>query len=226
MGRDPSNPPFHSLCPEGSLGDYAPHDFEIRFTEKGSYAYYPFSSGNAHWVPFEVWDIGRTPPFTENDPSDDVQMIPNIFSDGGGECAFAYGELESPFFSEGTNGATDRIYAYYPTTTYADWEAAVKPLVEAHPVGCPTSPAASELINFGRGRPIQRIIFDDATGDPSVTHPGFGTVVRSYTTPNLRSAPILSAPADGATVAPTVALLWWRGVERERRGERAVRVPD
>ncbi|GIV59253.1 MAG: hypothetical protein KatS3mg043_0342 [Rhodothermaceae bacterium] len=180
--------------PEDVIGNYAPNDFEIRFTETGSYAYHPFTTGNAIWVPFEVWDIGPVGAFGENDPSDDVRMIPNLFSDNAGECEFAYGELPSPFFASGTNGATDRVYAYYPTTTYEDFEAVVKPLVDADPNGCPnafdaTGGAVEDHIAFSLGRPIQRIIFDDATGDPNVRHPGdlgAGTIIRFLTTkPNL-----------------------------------------
>jgi len=176
--------------PEGTLGNFAPNDFEIRFTEQGSYGYHPFTTGNAIWVPFEVWDIGPTGIFGTNDPSDDIQMIPNFFSDNGGECEWAYGEADSPFFGSGTNGASDRIYAYHPVNNdYAAWEAAIKPIVDGDPNNCPTSPAtddASNLIDFGRGRAIQRVVFDDATGDPAVTHPAFGVVVRFYTTkPNL-----------------------------------------
>jgi len=176
--------------PEGTLGGFAPDDFEIRFTDEGSYAYWPFTSGNAIKVPFEVWDICPTGIFGTNDPSDDVQMIPNVFSDNAGECEWAYGEAASPFFGSGTNGASDRIYAYHPVNNdYAAWEAAIKPIVDADPNNCPTSPAtddASNLIDFGRGRAIQRVVFDDATGDPAVTHPASGVVVRFYTTkPNL-----------------------------------------
>ncbi len=158
--------------PEGTLGGYAPNDYEIRFTEAGSYAYLPFTTGAALKVPYEVWDIGPTGPFGQNDPSDDVQMIPNHFPDNGGECEFAYGEL-SDATGDAVFGrpATDRVYAYYPTTTYADWAAAIEPVVNANADGCPVSPEtdeASNIIDFGRGRPLQRVIFVDnvdADGD-------------------------------------------------------------
>ena len=197
--------------PEESLIGFAPDDFEIRFTEHGSYGYYPFTTGKAIWVPFEVWDIGPTGPFGTNDPADDVQLIPNFFSDNGGECEWAYGELPSPFFGSGTNGATDRIYAYFPTDDYAAWEAAVKPLVDADPNACPAAPAtdeASNLIDLGRGRPLQRIIFDDASGDPAVTHPAFGVVVR-FLTSDPPPPPRPSAPADRDVSLPTDVTLWW-----------------
>jgi hypothetical protein len=173
--------------PEGSLPAFAPNDYEIRVTEEGSYGYFPFSSGNAIWVPFEAWHIGPTGLFGVNDPADDIQLIPNIFSDGGGECFFGFGEGPDPF-GIGFSDFTDRIYAYYPVNNdYAAWEAAIKPLVDAHPDGCPTSPETDEpsnLIDFGPGRPLQRIIF---IMDP--TSPNYrdemipvGNVVRFLTT--------------------------------------------
>ena len=205
--------------PEGSLNGFAPDDFEIRFTEPGSYGYHSFTTGKAIWVPFEVWDIGPTGPFGTNDPADDVQLIPVLFSDYGGECEWAYGELPSPFFGSGTNGATDRIYAYFPTDDYAAWEAAIKPLVDADPNACPAAPAtddASNLIDFGRGRPLQRIIFDDATGDPAVTHPAFGVVVRFLTVAEPPPPSRPSAPADRDVSLPTDVTLWWSSASSAR----------
>ena len=180
--------------PEFSLGGYAPNDYEIRFTEEGGYGVFAFSSDdnvNEHIpVPFEVWDIGITGVGNENDPSDDVRLIPVLFSDSTGNSVFAYGELPDPFGLEASNGATDRVYAYYPVegSTYDDWEAIVQPNVEAAAdnVWTDADGAQQELIDFDRGRPIQRVIFVDATGDPTVEHPGVGAVVRLYTTkPNL-----------------------------------------
>ena len=135
-------------------------------------------------MPVEVWDIGPTGPFNTNDPADDVQLIVNIFSDSGGECHFGYGEGE--MFSR---QFSDRIYGYYPTTTYAEYEALMKPLVDSDPNGCPTDPAtaeASDLIDFGRGRPIQREVFIDNTGGAKDVADLVGVVVRFLTTkPNL-----------------------------------------
>src|SRR5690606_11297344 len=80
--------------PEFSVGPYAPNDFEIRFTEAGGYAVYAFANdeevGNHIRVPFEVWDVGPVGPFVTNDPSDDVRLIPALFSDGEGDGRFAY----------------------------------------------------------------------------------------------------------------------------------------
>ncbi|MCH8959867.1 MAG: T9SS type A sorting domain-containing protein [Bacteroidetes bacterium] len=166
------------------LSIYAPNDFEIRVTTEGSIGYHPFTTGNMLWTPVEAWDIGPTGPFNSNDTSDDVQLIINIFSDGGGECFFGYGEGElfgRPF--------TDRMYAYYPTTSYADYEALAKPLVDADPNGCPTDPAtaeASDIIDFGRGRPLQREVMIDNTGGAKDVADLVGVIVRFHTTkPNL-----------------------------------------
>ena len=175
---------------EETIGLHAPNDFEIRATEEGSYGYFGFSGGNAIWVPFETWDIGPTGPFGVNDPSDDERMVPILFADGGGECFFGFGEGDDPF---GLGWPiTDRIYAYYAANgDYSAWEAAIKPLVDAHADGCPTSPETdgpAELIDFDLGRPLQRIIF---MMDP--TSPNYrdefipvGNVIRFLTTkPNL-----------------------------------------
>ncbi len=172
--------------PEEVIGAYSPNDFEIRFTEEGSYAYYLFGGFEAIWVPFEVWDIGPTATATDvgvNDPSDDVQMIPNLFADAGGQCAFDFAEGDDPF---GLGwGMSDRIYAYYSTTTYEDWEAVVKPIVDADPNNCPVlddvDPDAWTIIDLGRGRPIQRVTFN-APADADPLELLEGTVVRFITT--------------------------------------------
>ena len=182
--------------PEGSLGGFAPNDYEIRFTEEGGYGVYAFGSDddiNKHIaVPFEVWDIGITGIGNENDPSDDVRLIPVLFSEaenGGGE--FAYGDAPDQVgVGDATNGTTDWIYAYYPAeeSTYEEWSAIVEPNVQAAADGVWVDPEGAqwELIDFVRGRPIQRVFFVDATGDPTVTSPGVGSVQRFYTTkPNL-----------------------------------------
>ncbi|MDX1739772.1 MAG: T9SS type A sorting domain-containing protein, partial [Rhodothermales bacterium] len=174
---------------EFTLPNFAPQDYEIRFTEAGSYGYHPFTTGNAIWVPFEVWDIGPTYTGTAvnpNDPADDVQMIPNFFVGGRStECEWFYDPAVPGAFGV-FSGSTMRVYAYYATNGYAAWEAAVKPLVDADPNGCPnaydlTSGAIEDEIAFGTGRPIQRMVFfgDDAQ-DPPYPHPG--VVVRFYTT--------------------------------------------
>ena len=163
------------------IGLFDPNDFEIRFTERGSYAFHPFTTRNVMWVPFEVWDIGPTSGFSyvgDNDPADDVQLIPNIFSDTGGECEFNVGELPQDPFGLGFTG-TDRIYAYYATNGYAQWEAAVAPAVQADEDKCLPIEGVIDHIAFVRGRPIQREIIYTGFEDISSME---GTVIRFLTT--------------------------------------------
>ena len=166
--------------PEASLPAFAPRDYEIRFTEAGSVAYYGLTSGVAVPVPFEVWDIGVTPPGADNDPDDDIQMVPVLFADGPDECVFEYGGPSQ----NGTGPTTQRIYAYYAVEDYAAWEEAIAPVVAADPNQCPTDPAtaaASSEIDFDRGRPLQRFVLEQNAGGVDIDGLA-GTVIRFYTT--------------------------------------------
>ncbi len=197
--------------PEFSIGGFAPNDFEIRFTEEGSYGYYAFSTGNLIKVPFEIWDIGLTPPGAENDPSDDQQMIPVLFADGDVECEFGY--FGPSLFDYG--GITQRIYSYYPTTTYEAFEAEAAAVVAADPNGCPTDPAtgaAGALV--GAGRPIQRFVMEQV--DPEVGIDDLtGSVIRFYTTdPNqpgdvftINTAESAAIRGDAATAEAALDLI-------------------
>lgn len=174
-GRTPSG----TEGTDRSIGAFGPNDFEIRFTAEGSYAYYAFSTGGATRVPFEIWDIGLTRPGTANDPSDDVQLVPVLLSSVQFECGFFYG---SPQITTGP--VTPRIYAYYADDDdYAAWESAIAPLVAADPSGCPTDPItseAAEVIDFDRGRPIQRFMLEQTTDGVGIDGLA-GTVIRFYT---------------------------------------------
>jgi hypothetical protein len=172
---------------EDVIDGFAPQDYEIRFTEQGSYADNYFTTGVVIKVPFEIWDIGATYTGTNvnpNDPSDDIQMIPVLFNGGrSSECFWGYDTAVPGAFGV-FDGSTPRVYGYYATTTYADWEAAVKPFVDADPNACPNvydldGGAAEGFIDTGRGRPIQRMIWN---GDAVDVHPAFGVVNRFYTT--------------------------------------------
>ncbi len=185
--------------PEAVIGNFAPNDFEIRFTghtggdslNSGSWGVNLFTSDVVLWVPYEVWNIGPTGPFGDNDPSDDQRLIPVQYSPGGGETEFAYGETEDPF-GIGGNGSTDRVYAY--PGDYDGWVNFIQSLGIGNGDAAPW-PDYAAFFDFSHGRPIQRIIFVDATGDPNVKHPGdlgpatpdnVGPVIRFYTTkPNL-----------------------------------------
>ncbi len=204
--------------PEGVIGAYGPSVFEIRFSVTGSYAYHPFTTGHALKVPFEIWDIGRVEPFGPNDPEDDVQLIPNLFSDNGGECTFGYGEIgpSTGYDRFGLSG-TDRIYAYYPDTTYTEWADAIRPLVEADSRNCPSSPItddASNHIDFGRGRPLQRIVvLDTESIEDSMVDALEGTIVRFYTLDLLTQPPMPAHPGQDAVLERGEAWLWWYAAE-------------
>ncbi len=86
---------------------------------------------------------------------------------------------------------------------YAAFDAAAAPLVAAAADGCPTDPATADaagLIDFGRGRPLQRFVMEQAgAGIDELT----GTVIRFYTTdPNQPGDTFtLNAEQVGAVVA-------------------------
>ena len=205
--------------PEWDLRNYAPQDYEIRFTPKGSYALHAFTTDQVIKVPFEVWDIGPTGPFNENDPADDVQMIPAIGSDQAGECFWGYGEFTwNPFGTEWLG--TDRVYAFYPVEgrSYVDWSSAVKSAVENDPAHCPMYAEARPLIDFDRGTPLKNIVFYTATSFPNYLPdaPGEGTVIRFYTTAFGISPPRQSAPNNGRSALGRPVTLWWNAAPDER----------
>ena len=211
--------------PEATVGLFTPNDFELRFTAEGSYAYHPFTTGTALWVPFEVWDIGNTGPFNENDPSDDIRMVPQLFSDNGGECLYAYGEIEDDAVDSILGRpATDRMYAYYLNAnhTYQDWANAVGHLVQASGESCPASPDtddASQMIDFSRGRALQRVVMlDNVDADGDGIYDGDvtdleGAVIRFYTKTIISETPLLSNPSDGSRVDTESVVLYWYAPE-------------
>lgn len=89
------------------------HDLELRFTEAGGYGWWFFESGSTHTVPFEIWDAGIGTP---DDPSDDVRMIPLLFSNGGTDGVFDI----SPNSTDAHFGlpSSDRIYFYTGSGSY------------------------------------------------------------------------------------------------------------
>ncbi len=187
--------------PEASIGDSAPNDFEIRFTDEGGYAVYGFSTDNVIPVPFEVWDIGVVAPGTANDPSDDERLVPFLFADADDdgtpidECVFGY--FGASQFGIGT--ITPRIYGYYAKTAYADFAAAAGAALAGDPDQCAVSAEAHDVADVDRGRPIQRFVLEQAseTGIDGLT----GTVIRFYTADPL-DVPIEPAPdAAGLSLA-------------------------
>ena len=166
---------------EASLPAYAPNDFEIRFTDTGGLATYWIQSEKTIRVPFEVWDIGVVAPGEPNDPSDDVRLIPVLFADDGGTCAFDAAERDDSDSALDGYVESDRIYAYYPATTYDAYETQFAPLVDAAQDGCyeASSEAVDAMLDSDRRRPIQRQVFGSLATNPRL--PGTGTIVRLYT---------------------------------------------
>jgi hypothetical protein len=188
---------------EATIGGYAPHDFEIRFGEPSYGIWYFNENEDIAQVPFSVYDIGPEGP-TGNDPSNDVQLIPILFADNGGVCEFEFGEGALAF---GAYETTDRIYAYYATTSYEDWAAEAEALLGGDSDACVPGldTGIVDLIAFGRGRPIQRqVIGDFATPNGSVSHLD-GAVVRFPTAkPLFPTAAEEGAPTE---TLPTAAAL-------------------
>ncbi len=174
-----------------SVGWYAPNDYELRWVspDEGAYASYAFGTGRVIRVPFQIWDIGDTPLGEPNDPSDDVQMVPALLADAGddaaSECTFAF---NGPATLEdiGISGlSTQRIYAYYPVDNdYHAYAAAASAIVDAAGGCADYDEDVDLLIDYARGRPIQRDVIIDASGaragssDFSFLE---GTVIRYYT---------------------------------------------
>jgi len=188
---------------EPDVAPLAPNDFEIRFTSTGSYA------GNlAHdWlvhVPFELWDVGPVGLNNENDPSDDVRLIPFILSE---DCEMGFTGDDDP---HGYGFETlDRIYGFYPTGSYAEWEAFAGPLVDASENGCYKSEEElPDWVDFGRP-PLGRILI--STDPEGGGLPGEGTIIRFYTTPSLDNGPFPAAPGDGSGPHPQPLTLVWNG---------------
>ncbi|GAB5533941.1 MAG: hypothetical protein Rubg2KO_01900 [Rubricoccaceae bacterium] len=164
---------------QASLPLYAPNDFEIRFTEGGGLGTIAFWDSSIVRVPFEIWDIGAVAPGEVNDPSDDVRLIPVFLARNGGTCAF---DVAASPGQQAGYVESDWIYAYYPSTTYAEYETAFSALVDAGE-GCYAAPreAAFGYIDSSRGRPpIQRQVLGSLSEAPAL--PATGTVIRFYTT--------------------------------------------
>ena len=187
---------------DNSLPSFAPNDFEIRVVPEaeGSYGYYGFESDRVARVPFQIWDVGNVTPGTPNDPADDVQMVPVLFSDAGtveAECAFGFTNPPRPYTSS-TAMTTPRIYAYYPVgNDYPAYHALAEAAVAADPDGCPVvskSGPVSNAIDYNRGRPLERDVFVQHGETTSMTDLE-GAVIRYYTAAG-------STPAEPADPEP------------------------
>ncbi len=197
---------------------YAPNDYEIRFTDKGSFAWYG-SQGEVGKAPFEVWDIGPTGPFGENDPADDVQLIARLWAeDDNFPSAFQYGhgwpgdplDLGWP--------STEAISAYYPHDgkTYQDF--ADFAASGALPRRIDGDMVKDSLVNVYR-RPLRSIMFFGNATSPSFRPqgPAEGTVIRFYTTAHGLEPSMHAAPEDGAGRQSETVTLWWHRAPGGRR---------
>jgi len=193
-----------------SLDRYAPNDYEIRFTPEGSLGYYTNRSEIAR-VPFEIWDIGPTAPFTENDPSDDVQMIPALWAKKDVPSQFQYGHGWPGDPLDLGWSSTEGFNLQYPLAgksyqDFADFAAA-----GALPRRVDQNFLSNMLIDFKQS-PLWWVLFfgNPASASYRLEGPAEGTVIRFYTTSAEMTHVIHSAPADGAIGQPADVTLWWQ----------------
>lgn len=161
---------FSSVVNVSVLGE---REVEIRWTGRadGSYA---LINGLLGRVPFQVWDIGATPPGGLNDPADDVRLIPVI--DGSlspDECHFGFVQTEGAL-------QTPSINAVYPTDDVA-LSALERSTVPLRPDGCNGGLSYERLRELARsevaivGASFVAVANDLGTSDLT------GSVVRLYT---------------------------------------------
>ena len=194
---------------------FAPRDFEIRFTARGSVGYVG-SGGSARLfrVPFELWDVGVVTPGAANDPADDRQLIANLTVVQTGGCRWDFGTSTG---SDPTR--TPNLRAYYPTgDDYAAYAALAEAAVAADPAGCPTGTAgapAAARANVAAGAPV-RSVYLTQTGTRSAADLA-GSTVRFYTADRLVGA----EAAPGAAAAVRLGLPY----PNPARGSLTVSVP-
>ncbi len=74
---------YHSFLERSFRNDnfvrFHPYDWEMRFTDRGSWALRWYEDKHLVKVPFELWNIGIKTP---DDPSDDFRLIPYFMSNG------------------------------------------------------------------------------------------------------------------------------------------------
>ena len=179
---------------------FAPNDFEIRFTPRGSYAFVSTGSATTAFrlfrVPFELWDIGVVSPGSTNNPADDRQLVPRFGTANGtgAPCAFDFSVRTG-----GIDSLTTRfLAAYYPVgNDYAAYEAQAQAAVAGSPAGCRETPPASVLarVDVPRGRPLYGFAFERGAAR-SVSELA-GTTVRLYTVDRA----VASEAAPGAASA-------------------------
>lgn len=208
----------------GRRAQLGAYDWEMRFTgsnddlgTNGGYAWEGFASGEAYWVPFELWRIGISTP---DDTSDDVRLIPWVIGDGGdslywmssygpqdgGPCG--PGGCEHELSGGDNDPATDWVYWKIPADVtpgeagYLVFEAAMI----ADPTNWPGAEAAvmdrTVLVNWNGDTTA------DASGGATVPSgynqdlPEMGTVFRLNTAkPNATNDVFTFTPAAPSAVA-------------------------
>jgi hypothetical protein len=149
-----------------SIVNAVPRDFEFRFTDEGSYGWWKFEGSTTGPVPFELWDIGIATP---DDPSDDVRLIPILYSDGHTSGVYEISD-QTPDRTYGYP-ATDWVYFYFDSRGYEAFAA-------------DAMDGTMEDSTFGELEYIARMIIADFDQDGEL--PPSGTVIRINTTkPNL-----------------------------------------
>lgn len=211
--------------PERHIGQYVPNDYEIRFTERGSIGLLQRGvEVTLRWLPFEVWKVGPVNPFTENDPSNDVRLLPTYTSASGDVCFFGYGDgfynaqgnIERGFnfqFNDGIRPipglnsiAAEEIQG---TRTYEEFEELALQLMGGD--DCVDLPLSQVLqINPFRNAnstPLRNVVFLDVleqyVADPTaVLLPPQGIVVRFSNTNPIQAGDIYTLDASNASFLP------------------------
>ncbi|MCH7498295.1 MAG: T9SS type A sorting domain-containing protein [Candidatus Marinimicrobia bacterium] len=159
------------------------HDLELRFTAEGSYGVwgFDFPGDTTGPVPFELWDIGSATP---DDPSDDVRLVPVLFS-GGGTLAVYEISADTPDPALG-NPATDYVYfAHAPQPDYDNFAADAADGVQDDP------PPIGSFLS------IRRMIIGKLDGDVSL--PPAGTTIRFNTNKPTTTADVFEFTTTAAT---------------------------
>jgi len=196
------------------LTRYAPNDFEIRFSEDFAYA---FDGANAQFlkVPFTVWDIGDTGPFTQNDPADDIQLIPVVDEP---TCEFVYGNGNAfEPLKLGWNATPSIDAALYAAKGYADFAAIAESEFGDSDLSC--VPIIDPFDPYDES-PLPALSWVNFYGNPdgpsySFGHPPAGTVVRFLSSDFATSSPILAAPNTGNVSVPQPVQLYWNSTSAQ-----------
>jgi len=163
------------------LANAGSHDFEFRFTAGGSYGLWGFEFPGLTTgpVPFELWDIGSATP---DDPSDDVRLIPIIFSGGGTLDIYEIG-ADTPDGALG-HPATDWVYFFTLSTGYDVFAA-------------DAADGNYDDPDFDGFSTIRRMIIGKLDGDVSL--PPAGTTIRFNTNKPTTTADVFEFTTTAAT---------------------------